>query len=96
MTSLINKTFEGLEEWIHKLKTLGDENVLTMVVGNKLDHAKEREVFESEGAKFAKSNNAAFLEISAQSGINVQDLFNTMISEIYRSNYYFHCIFISR
>ena len=80
-----DKTFEGLDEWLQKLKSLGDDHVLTMVVGNKLDQEKDRMVSESDGAKYAKKNNAAFLEISAQAGINIQELFNTLFNEIYRS-----------
>lgn len=68
---------------MQKLRDLGDEQALTIIVGNKLDQEKERVILESDGAEYAKENNAAFFEISAQSGFNVQEVFDTLIKEIY-------------
>lgn len=77
-------TFENIETWLEKLKELGDNQSLLMVVGNKVDNEAERAITESEGAEFAKSHNAAFFEISAQSGYNVSEMFDTLINEIYK------------
>lgn len=68
---------------MQKLREYGDEHVLTIVVGNKLDDEKDRVILESDGANFARDNNAAFFEISARSGFNVQEVFDTLINEIY-------------
>jgi hypothetical protein len=43
-------------------------------------------VLESDGASFAKENNAAFFEVSAKTGYNVDDAVDTLIHEI--SNYW--------
>lgn len=68
---------------MQKLREYGDEHVLTIVVGNKLDDEKDRVILESDGANFARENNSAFFEISAKSGFNVQEVFDTLINEIY-------------
>lgn len=47
-------SFQGLDEWIAKLRELGDEDCLTMIAGNKLDQESKREVPESTGATYAR------------------------------------------
>jgi GTPase SAR1 family protein len=66
------------------MRELGDDQALTVVVGNKLDKEKDRVILESDGASFARENNAAFFEISAKTGYNVQEVFDTLINRIYK------------
>ncbi|CAI2371937.1 unnamed protein product [Moneuplotes crassus] len=76
------ESFEALDLWLQKLKEHGDDQIITMVLGNKQDIEEERAVSESEGAAFARDNNAAFFEVSAQTGHNVGDAIETLINEI--------------
>lgn len=68
--------------WLDKLHEHGDDQIITMVLGNKQDKEEERVISETEGANFAKDNNAAFFEVSAETGYNVADAVNTLVNEI--------------
>mmetsp|Transcript_30049 Transcript_30049/g.26628 ORF Transcript_30049/g.26628 Transcript_30049/m.26628 type:complete len:97 (+) Transcript_30049:352-642(+) len=61
----------------------GDEQVISMVLGNKQDQEEERVVAEADGAKFARDNNAAFFEVSAKTGYNVNEAIDTLVNEIF-------------
>ena len=38
------KSFEGVDKWLSELRDHGAENMCTMLVGNKSDLAKDRQV----------------------------------------------------
>jgi Ras-related protein Rab-2A len=48
-----------------------------MLVGNKADLYEKRVVTTEEGEEFAKSNNMLFMETSAKTGFNIDNLFYT-------------------
>ncbi len=45
-----------------------------MLIGNKIDMEDKRVVTTEEGEQFAKENGLAFLETSAKSSINVEEV----------------------
>lgn len=61
-------------------------NVPMVLVGNKCDLDKKREVETKEGKELAKSYGCPFLESSAKSDINVNEIFNTLINQIWEKN----------
>jgi len=56
------------------------QDKVLVVVGNKLDLEKEREVSEAEGHCFAEETEAHYIEISAKSGMNVDEMRRIMFS----------------
>lgn len=57
-----------------------------VVVGNKSDLARtQRQVSPEEGQKVAEEIHCAWLEASARTGSNVSKAFETMITEIEKS-----------
>ena len=65
-----------METWLQSIRSHTDENVLLVLVGNKLDTAQEfREVERAEAEKFAKDIDADFTETSAKTGDNIDTLF---------------------
>ena len=58
-----------------------------MLVGNKLDICEknplERKVSQDRANEFAKQNEMMFMETSAFTDINVRDVFETLVQEIY-------------
>lgn len=50
-------------------------NTVIMLIGNKSDLAKDRQVSREEAEKFAKENDLFFLETSAKSADNVEQAF---------------------
>ena len=54
-----------------------------MVVGNKNDMEQEREVTAEEGKRFALScGSAHYIETSAKTRLNIEDLFLTLVREL--------------
>ena len=73
-------TFEKLQFWLDDLKVNADiDNLFIYLVGNKNDKVEEREVSFEEGNKFAKEKNLPFIEVSAKTGENINQLFDDMI-----------------
>lgn len=58
--------------------------VVAMLVGNKSDLRKRREVDFQDAADFAEDNNLAYIECSAADGSNVDIAFETVVLEVYR------------
>ena len=61
-----------------------DQNIVVMLVGNKKDLKKERQVDRAEATEFCKQNRLFFIETSALADTNVTAAFETIIKEIHR------------
>ena len=69
-------SFENLEVWLNEVKAKGNPDVKIFLVGNKSDLEESREVSAEEGQKFYEEHKLnLFVETSAKTGLNVQDLF---------------------
>ena len=53
-----------------------------MIAGNKCDLKEKRQVSETEGRDFALDNNLLWMETSAKTATNVDEMFITLISSI--------------
>ena len=69
------KSFENVSSWIEEVKDNSLKVITIILVGNKIDLIKEREVSTEEGKEFADKNNITFFETSAKTGKNVDDVF---------------------
>lgn len=58
-------------------------NVVTILVGNKLDLRDAREVSTAEGKALAEAQGLFFMETSALDSSNVAAAFQTVVKEIY-------------
>lgn len=73
-------SFDAVQNWIKELRTyITDQKSLIAMAGNKCDLSdKGRRVISSQEAKaYAESVGAYFVETSAQTGVNVNELFIT-------------------
>lgn len=80
------KTFENIERWLTELRTHGQENMTLMLIGNKTDLAKMREVQTEDAANYAEREQMALIETSALDSSNVNLAFEEIIKEIYKLN----------
>ena len=53
-----------------------------VLVGNKIDLENERQILYEEGASFAEKNNMLFIETSAKTGQNIENLFMKSVEVI--------------
>ena len=80
------QSFEHLDEWLDELRLhLLPRQVVYAVVGHKADMAAEqRAVTQAEGRRFAAHHGGLhFLETSAKTGENVEEVFSVIARDIY-------------
>ena len=77
------KTFESVKNWIVAINKNCEENIATLLVGNKCDLEEERVVSKDEAEQLAAENNVQYFETSALSGHNVKEAFIEMIDLVY-------------
>ncbi|XP_049797186.1 ras-related protein Rab-18-like isoform X2 [Schistocerca nitens] len=80
-----NRTsFDRLETWLNELDLYSNrQNIVKMVVGNKIDVEQERrEVTKEEGLSFARRHATLFIESSAKTREGVQMAFEDLVQKI--------------
>ncbi|CEP15562.1 hypothetical protein [Parasitella parasitica] len=77
-------TFEHLPVWLEDVRRHANPNTVIMLIGNKSDLEKNRQVSREEAEKFAEENDLFFLETSAKSSDNVEKAFEQTAAEIQR------------
>ena len=77
----------GVPLWYKKFlesTSVDKENLkIGLLIGNKIDLSKEREIPTSWGAKLAEKLETGFTEVSAQTGENVHEAFEILARKIY-------------
>lgn len=80
------KTFANVSKWIEDLKNGSDEDLIIMLVGNKVDLCQNdrtaRKVSNEEGERISKENGLIFFETSATEGLNVVPVFENLLNGI--------------
>ncbi|XP_044839251.1 EF-hand calcium-binding domain-containing protein 4B [Mauremys mutica] len=66
-------TFTAVKQWLVSIEEATGENIPVLLLGNKTDNEKEREVPRGLGEHLAKDYNLTFYECSACSGHNTQE-----------------------
>ena len=67
-------SFNGAKVWIQDLKN-NRNNVIIILVGNKLDLEEKRVISKEEAMSYCKNKDILFLETSAKSGDNINKIF---------------------
>jgi len=78
-------TFDNVKRWLQELRDHADANTAVMLIGNKTDLAHLRTVAQEGAAAFAEREGLSFVETSALDATNVDEAFETVLPEIYRS-----------
>ncbi|CAJ2657762.1 unnamed protein product [Trifolium pratense] len=78
------ETFNHLASWLEDARQQANSNMIIMLIGNKSDLAKKRQVSTEEGERFAKENGLIFMEVSAKSGEKVEEAFVKSARSIYK------------
>ena len=69
-------SFNNLEFWLNELKTKGNPDINLFLIGNKADLEDKRKISKEQGQDFCDTNNMKlFMESSAKTGFNAQELF---------------------
>jgi len=76
------KSFQATQRWVDQVRDERGDDVIIVLVGNKVDRASDREVSAEEGEAKAKDLRALFMETSAKSGYNVKALFKKIVGAL--------------
>ena len=70
------ESFNNLEFWINELRTKGNPDINIFLIGNKADLEEDRKITKESAQEFADNNKIKlFLETSAKTGFNAQNIF---------------------
>lgn len=77
------ESFMSLEDWYDEVMKIADPHKPVFVlVGNKDDQEKQRQVSREDGLRFARNHNMDYIETSAKSGHNVDEAFEILAEKI--------------
>ncbi|GJN08471.1 hypothetical protein PR202_ga26394 [Eleusine coracana subsp. coracana] len=68
------ETFDHVERWLKEAEELAPANLTVVLVGNKCDLSHLRSVSHEEGQEFADKHGLTFMESSAKSNQNVEEV----------------------
>ena len=73
------ETFNHLASWLEDARQHANANMTIMLIGNKCDLAHRRAVSTEEGEQFAKEHGLLFMECSAKTAQNVEEVLNVVL-----------------
>jgi len=69
-------SFEDLDSWLNEIRTNGSPDMNIYLIGNKVDLESKRVISKERAKTFAQDNDIKlFMETSAKTGFNAQNLF---------------------
>lgn len=79
LTVSSRETFEHLTTWLEDCRKYSSPNIVIILVGNKIDLEANRQVTREEGETFAQKNGLYFIETSAKTAENVDEVRSELI-----------------
>ncbi|CAH9141228.1 unnamed protein product [Cuscuta epithymum] len=68
-------SFGRAKKWVQELQAQANQNMVMALAGNKADLVDERKVTPEDAQKYAKENGLFFVETSAKTATNVNEIF---------------------
>jgi Ras-related protein Rab-5C len=75
-------SFLKAQNWVGELQRQASQNMVIALVGNKLDLANKRAVDYNEAKAYADNNNLLFMETSAKTAANVNEVFTAIATRL--------------
>ncbi|XP_005081671.1 ras-related protein Rab-26 isoform X2 [Mesocricetus auratus] len=75
-------SFDNIQAWLTEIQEYAQQDVVLMLLGNKVDSTQERVVKREDGEKLAKEFGLPFMETSAKTGLNVDLAFTAIAKEL--------------
>ena len=76
------ESFVKAQTWVRELQRQANANIVIALVGNKLDLANKRMVEYNEAKSYADENNLLFMETSAKTAVNVNEVFTAIATRL--------------
>jgi len=74
-------SFNNIDGWLKQIDMFAADSVSRMIVGTKIDCAGKRQVEKEIAEAFAKDRGLNYLEVSAQTGENIEHVFLRMTEQ---------------
>lgn len=84
VTSLYS--FEAIDSYVAEIQRSSPSNCQTILLGNKIDSERPREVTFQQGAKLANRLGMPFFEISVKTGYGVDEVLNELFSRMIKAS----------
>ena len=65
-------SFTSVQKWIDDARAIRGDDVIIILVGNKIDCADKRQVDTTDGEKLGNDLGITFIEVSAKAGMNIK------------------------
>uniref|UniRef100_A0A3Q2YSH7 small monomeric GTPase n=1 Tax=Hippocampus comes TaxID=109280 RepID=A0A3Q2YSH7_HIPCM len=75
-------TFVRAKNWVKELQRQANPNIVIALAGNKADIADKRAVEHQEAQEYADENGLLFMETSAKTALNVNDIFMAIANKL--------------
>ena len=80
------KSFENIKKWNEIITRVAHPNVILILVGNKVDLQDSREVSSEEGMELAQELKIYYMETSAKTNKNIDEVFEWVALQIINQN----------
>ena len=77
-------SYKGAMTWIAEIKRKGNPECVIALVGNKYDLEKNRKISKKEAVDYCDINNVYYLEVSAKTNYNIDNLFRNVARRLPR------------
>ena len=76
-------SFDNVIEWVKSARQNCPEHVALILVGTKCDLDEDREIDTTDAQQLAEQNNMQYIETSAKTNANVNEMFQNIINQVY-------------
>lgn len=78
-------SFDRAKTWVKELQKQGNPNIVIALAGNKVDLSQYRKVSTEEAQSYSDDNNLLFMETSAKTATNVNEIFVAIAQKLPKS-----------
>ncbi|VDP24037.1 unnamed protein product [Soboliphyme baturini] len=86
------ESFTKAKNWVRELQRQANPNIVIALAGNKADLANKRMVEYEEAHSYAEDNGLLFMETSAKTAMNVNDVFLAIGKQLLSHPFFALCL----